>query len=478
MLNLKPNLLAYFLLIGCTFAFTQKINAEPLFVRYDFVCNSSFPCSEALKTRASFWMNVYSRWDNRAVFHDPEEPARVYAVLDDGTHCPLRSETEPAIIRSKRTELKELILSVLEKRDHNNPSYTQTEAYIRDLFVDADSEEMEEAADNIRCQQGIKGIFVAGLKRYGTYKSHILEELRQRNLPEDFQYLPFVESAYTPDVYSRVGAAGLWQLMPRTAKRKGLVVSTEIDQRLDPYDSTRAAVAFIAESIYPMISRAILSEMSDSAEISPGPFVLASYNYGPAGMSRAIRNIGIDYEEIIETYKSRRFGNAVKNFYPSFLAARELASHPEKYFGSIELSQPVTFAEAILPVYASPQRISEALNIPLPELRNLNPSILEKVWEPSEAKEKYLIPRGFTLKVPVKEGGWEPMLAELTKLPSETFTYVVAPGDTLSEIAKKLQISQASLTAANSEKLGAKRVVKVGQKLLVPSTSSVSTAQR
>jgi len=43
--------------------------------------------------------------------------------------------------------------------------------------------------------------------------------LADRGVPAEIGALPHVESSFNPVAYSRVGAAGLWQLMPRVLPR-------------------------------------------------------------------------------------------------------------------------------------------------------------------------------------------------------------------------------------------------------------------
>ena len=76
----------------------------------------------------------------------------------------------------------------------------------------------------------------------------LLGVLAEAGLSKDIVYLPFVESAYNPRAYSRVGAAGLWQIMPRTARTLGLQLSATIDERFDAEASTWAAARYLRQS--------------------------------------------------------------------------------------------------------------------------------------------------------------------------------------------------------------------------------------
>ena len=54
-----------------------------------------------------------------------------------------------------------------------------------------------------------------------------------------------VESGGRPTALSAKGALGIWQLMPQTARRYGLTVTPEKDERLDVLKATRAAARYL-----------------------------------------------------------------------------------------------------------------------------------------------------------------------------------------------------------------------------------------
>jgi membrane-bound lytic murein transglycosylase D len=111
------------------------------------------------------------------------------------------------------------------------------------------------------------------LKRAEDYLPGILEELKKQNLPPELACLPLVESAFEARAVSRAGAAGLWQLMPQTARRYGLVVSEDIDERFHVPKATKAAISYLA-FLY--------------KTFNDWPLALAAYNCGEGAMRRAL----------------------------------------------------------------------------------------------------------------------------------------------------------------------------------------------
>jgi membrane-bound lytic murein transglycosylase D len=89
--------------------------------------------------------------------------------------------------------------------------------------------------------------FAASWKPALPFLQLVLDELEQRGLPGEFAMLPYVESTYQPVATRGDRPAGMWQLVPDTAREAGLVIRKDYDGRLDPVASTDAALDLIAE---------------------------------------------------------------------------------------------------------------------------------------------------------------------------------------------------------------------------------------
>jgi hypothetical protein len=83
-------------------------------------------------------------------------------------------------------------------------------------------------------------------KRVKKWFAIIEPILRKHGIPEDFKYVPFIESEFKTDTSSK-GAAGYWQFMPATARTYGLKVDELVDERYDATKSTNAACRYLKD---------------------------------------------------------------------------------------------------------------------------------------------------------------------------------------------------------------------------------------
>lgn len=83
------------------------------------------------------------------------------------------------------------------------------------------------------------------LKNSSLYSEKIKEEFRTKNIPESVFFIPMLESHFVNHSNGKNKPAGLWQIMPQTAKTLGLRNDDFIDERLDYIKATQTATKYL-----------------------------------------------------------------------------------------------------------------------------------------------------------------------------------------------------------------------------------------
>ena len=139
-------------------------------------------------------------------------------------------------------------------------------------------------------------------------------------IPDDFKYLPLVESGLKEGT-SPKGAAGLWQFMPGTARTYGLKVGRGVDERKNLRKSTIAACKY-------------LNELHD--EFKSWTLAAAAYNNGSVKLAKAMRS-----QKKVNYFKmnlNRETGAYVYNL----VAMKEIIGQPVKYgYSALYAYQPI-----------------------------------------------------------------------------------------------------------------------------------------
>jgi membrane-bound lytic murein transglycosylase D len=273
-----------------------------------------------------------------------------------------------------------------------------------------------------------------------------------------------VESSY--DIYARssVGALGMWQFMPRTG-REYMRVSAAVDERRDPIESSRAAASYLKQAY---------------EYLGSWPLAITSYNYGQAGMARAVAAVGSNnLVDLIRSYSHPYFGFAPKHFYAEFLAAVEVGSNLQKYFPGLELDAAAPIQEKELTANTTIASLVSSTGLSRDELL---------AWNPALSASTKVVPAGYRVKLPSDRNS-EPLVAVAqapqarqvaqptsqpkvksvsapTRAPTQVVHHRVKRGETLLQIAKRYGASLQNILQANGIRQA--HMVRVGTKLVIP----------
>lgn len=407
-----------------------------------------FPLYPEIVDNVRFWEKIYGVYSLRqAVIHDSEDLSKVYQVVDlVELEAPGARQINGALQRGAIAKYQ----AMLKKLSQQPPS-TPEEQRLAALFPGPNGRQrMARAAENVRSQSGQKERFLAGVIKSREYLAEIKQILRGYKLPEELAHLPHVESSFNTKAYSRVGAAGLWQFTRETGKQY-LTISSTVDLRLDPIAATHAAAKYLAKSYQ---------------ALNNWPLALTSYNYGLAGMLRAVAEEG-SYPRIFTNYNKGYFKFASRNFYAEFLAAGNVARHLEKTMG-IEAKAP-NHRYLTLTGNVSIRDIGKRFSLPLQTIADLNPAL-----RPPILKGERPVPAGYALRLPLDPAKRSDVAKTPIAKPDQEaatgLTHLVRPGDTAHNIARRHQIPVQRLIEANN--LDARATIRLGQSLRIPEKNS------
>ena len=209
--------------------------------------------------------------------------------------------------------------------------------------------------------------FQNALYRGEKYFPMVRKILTNKKIPEELLWLAFIESGYEYAIKSPVGARGIWQFMPDTAREYGLEVSSYQDQRLDPYQATLAARAYLLDRVGVYGANSFL-------------LIVASYNAGEGGVSRALRKLEDPFGQRNFSRVREFLPNETRYYVPQFLAAILLGSQPERYGFTID--NPQTTAYIQLAGKISIADYAQRLGMSEVQLRQLNPDLLNMAATP------------------------------------------------------------------------------------------------
>lgn len=278
------------------------------------------------------------------------------------------------------------------------------------------------------------------------YIYYIYQQTQERHLPTELALIPVIESDYNPYARSSVGAMGLWQMMPRTARGFGLKNDWFYDGRRDVVASTNAALEYF----------------TDLHSMFHGDWLLAiaSYDCGEGTVMNAIRYN--EYHHRSGDFWNLPLPSETRGYVPRLLAVAAIIKSPHRY--GINLA-PIDDAPYLTQVnVGSPIALSKAAKlaqVPLSTMKVLNPALQHGTTDP-RGPYTLIIPRD-------KADTFKQKLAALTHNEKLLWQeHVVKSRESLEEVAKKYKTNLALLKEVNNLKSNR---VRPYQTLLIPPSS-------
>lgn len=318
----------------------------------------AFNVPPGLEKNVKFWIDIYSKYStDKGVLHDTENIDSIYTELTftSITQRGNLNEVQKEIMRKKLVKQeKKRIVAILEKLQKIHKKWkpdqalnlSEEEQKIWDYFKNIDEKnKFSEAAkkNRLRFQLGQKDRIVQGIYFSGRYLEDFEKIFREANVPMELTRLVFVESSFNVLARSKVGASGLWQIMPKTGK-PFMMINDAIDKRNHPIEAAKTAAKLLK----------INYKMLES-----WPLAATGWNHGPSGILKLTKKYKTrELGELVDnTVTKKRFGFASRNFYASFLAVLEVERNASRYLGPVNWSQPLEAVEIKTPVALSYKKV-------------------------------------------------------------------------------------------------------------------------
>lgn len=299
---------------------------------------------------------------------------------------------------------------------------------------------------------------VLSLAQY--YFPMIEQELIKAELPVELRAMAIIESALQATAVSRVGASGLWQFMPVTARAYGLEVNSMVDERFDPAKSTVAACKYMKD----------LYNMYDDWSLA-----IAAYNCGPGNVNKALARTGGNPQSFWDVYW--HLPRETRGYVPAFIAA--------SYAYAFHEAHQITYSEPPMPIAVDTIQVTRLLHlgqvastidIPTDVLKMLNPQYkldvipatnknyalvlpTNRITEYISRQDSIFAKDSIYLKDYLNPGVVQKKMAEATTI------YRVKKGDTLGAIARRYGVTTRQLMTWNNLK-SANRL-SIGQRLRI-----------
>lgn len=369
-----------------------EFDRNSILSNYEDRVTDLFEIDPRLKNRVGFWFDIYTKHPSEdQVIHHRDYPWIVYKVIDISpiiyTDKPSRrwqrNLKAEAFVKAEVNAVRTKLLKLSRLPNPSRAKLTEDEAKLVEAIKTLPgnfSRNAKRAAASVRVQTGQKDHFEQGLIISAQYLPEMDRIFVQHKIPPELTRIPLVESSFNHLATSKAGASGVWQFIGKTGK-KFLIIKNGIDERRSPLKSTHAAARLLKEN------HLILQRK--------WPLAITAYNHGPGGVRRATKVVrSNNIADILGKYKTKSFGFAGTNYYPSFLAALFAEKYKDEIFTFAGSPNMFTEDNVILPRAMRTNSILKVTGLSADEILLYNPDLKQAF------KHNTTLPRGYRLHIP------------------------------------------------------------------------------
>ena len=281
------------------------------------------------------------------------------------------------------------------------------------------------------------------------YRLFVRKSVQDKNLPEILEYLPVVESNYKTSAKSKSGAIGMWQFMANSVY-PFLVLDDFVDERLDPWKSTEAALKKLTEN-YNYFNDWLIA--------------IAAYNCGVGAMNKILRKA--EKKDFWYLVDKKLLPQQTADYVPKLIAIADLAINSEYYqinlpnhneeYEMLINEKNGNFDYIIVEKAYSLKQLASEMRMDYETLKKLNPSFVRGMTYPVK-KSEIRLPLGMKKSA-------EDAIAKLIPI-DFPFKYTVEKGDSLWSISRKYKVSIQSICDLTD--IRENDILRIGKILYIP----------
>lgn len=244
--------------------------------------SSVFPEPSCLKPSVDFWEHVYTTWGRDEIVVHDDKTFKVHAVV----------VVPPASEKKKRRR-----------------AVDEAVARVKAVLP-------AEEKDHVRAQNGIKERFTEGVRLGQKHDERVRAALRASGVPTELALLPHVESSFQPNARSKVGARGIWQVMPAT---------------LRTYFGRKAKVAKLNDVGF--ATTVAIEVLKDNySQLHSWPLAVKAYHTGLGRIKKAVKQTQTtDVCVITSTFDDKAYKFASRNYYSQLLATLRILEKKDEH---------------------------------------------------------------------------------------------------------------------------------------------------